>query len=198
MPKVSTLPTASTPLSGAETVYLVQGGNSRKATVADIWSAIPPASTIRLQTAIAAAGQTNIDFSGVPAWVNRVNVMLNGLSTTGTSDFLVQIGDSGGIEATGYVSTFTNTAAGVTTISHTTGFGVQQPAAAADGASGTIVLSRVSGNLWVAAGVVRRGTVGAAFCGGDKTLSDVLTQVRITTVGGVQTFDAGSVTISWE
>jgi hypothetical protein len=198
MPRVSTYPDATTPLSGAETVYLVQGGNSRKVTVADIWSAIPPASTIRLQTAIAAAGQTNIDFSGVPAWVNRVNVMLAGLSITGITPLIIQIGDSGGFETTGYLSSFTNTASGVSTAAVTNGFAIGEPGAAADVFSGTVSLSRTSGNLWVAAGVVKRSTIGMALAAGDKTLSDVLTQVRITTVTGAQTFDAGSVTISWE
>jgi hypothetical protein len=34
--------------------------------------------------------------------------------------------------------------------------------------------------------------------GGNKTLSDALTQLRITTVNGTDTFDAGSVNIMYE
>jgi hypothetical protein len=157
------------------------------------------AANITMPAALAAAGQTTLPFSGVPAWVNRVTVHLNRLSSTGLSDFIVQIGDSGGYETTGYDSIFTNTSAGLATFAHTTGFGLLQPAIATDTFSGSVTLSRQPGtNTWVAAGSFRRGNAGGAFCAGEKTLSDVLTQVRVTTAGGVQTFDAGSAAISWE
>jgi hypothetical protein len=44
----------------------------------------------------------------------------------------------------------------------------------------------------------RNNTNGMAYCAGTKTLSDTLTQIRITTVNGTDTFDAGSVNIIYE
>jgi hypothetical protein len=38
----------------------------------------------------------------------------------------------------------------------------------------------------------------AFFGGGNKTLSDTLDRVRITTVNGTDTFDAGSINILYE
>lgn len=154
---------------------------------------------IVLQTAVAAASQTSIDFTGVPSWANRITITPAGLSTNGTSVIIVQIGDSGGIETTAYVSTSVNTS--VTALGHTSataGFILTAPTAATDIASGGMVLNRVSGNLWTASSTVKRNTTDMCIAAGDKTLSDVLDRVRITTVGGVNTFDAGSVNIAWE
>jgi hypothetical protein len=155
-------------------------------------------SRVKPQTPVTAASQTAIDFTGIPAWVNRVTVLLAGLSTNGTSELLIQIGDSGGIESTGYLSTVMGTSgAGLGHASYTTGFG-WLPLTAADVFSGRVTISRQSGNQWVADGMMKRTTSAMAFVAGDKTLSDTLTQLRITTGGGVDTFDAGSVNIAWE
>ena len=53
----------------------------------------------------ATASGTSVDFPSIPSTVKRITVMYSGLSSNGSSDFMVQIGDSGGIEDTGYVST---------------------------------------------------------------------------------------------
>jgi hypothetical protein len=42
MPKVSTFPDASTPLSDADVLYAVQGGNSRKTTVSGLKTVLAP------------------------------------------------------------------------------------------------------------------------------------------------------------
>jgi hypothetical protein len=150
----------------------------------------------QLQTAVSASSQTSIDFTGVPSWVNRIAVMFSGLSTSGTSAVIIQIGDSGGIETTGYLSSgMGGSAYGVA--NSTAGF-ILPFTAATDAMGGTVFLTRQSGNTWTAAGGVRRSNSSAVSTFGDKTLSATLDRVRITTAGGVDTFDAGSVSISWE
>jgi hypothetical protein len=42
------------------------------------------------------------DFTSIPSWVKRITVMLNEVSTNGTSEVILQIGDSGGIETVSY------------------------------------------------------------------------------------------------
>jgi hypothetical protein len=64
--------------------------------------------------------------------------------------------------------------------------------------SGNIVLTTIGSNIWVASGVIKSSTAQTVILAGDKTLSDVLTQVRITTVNGTDTFDAGTVNILYE
>ena len=148
------------------------------------------------ESAVTCAGQTSIDFSSLPSWIKKITILFNGVSTSGTSNFLIQIGDSGGFENTGYVSgSFDNSTASNSTI----GFiaSSQQIATATWG--GAITISNLSGNVWVSSGTIASATAGyLASSGGAKTLTDVLDRVRITTVNGTDTFDAGSVNIIYE
>jgi hypothetical protein len=143
------------------------------------------------------ASSTSVDFTGIPAWVERITVMLSGISTNGTSLVRVQIGDSGGIENTGYVGSSSSISSGVGTNSFTAGFDMNG-SLAADIRSGHIVLTNISSNIWVASGMIKTSTTQTVILAGDKTLSDVLTQVRLTTVNGTDTFDAGTVNIIYE
>jgi len=156
------------------------------------------ASVITLGTAQASTSGTSIDFTSIPSWVKRVTVMFSGVSTNGTSALLVQLGDSGGIETTGYVSTSLqmSTAAGIVD-SSTAGF-IIRSATAANLFSGSMVIMNITGNDWVSNHVVKQSTTAIAGGGGDKSLSATLDRVRITTVGGTDTFDAGSINILYE
>jgi hypothetical protein len=155
----------------------------------------------QLQTAVTAASQTSIDFTGIPAWVNRITVMLSDLSTNGTSLVIVQLGDSGGVETSGYLGASTTMAAAVASVALSSGFSLNHGAGAVAAATqqGAIILSRVTGNTWSCiANVALSDTNRMCVTAGTKTLSATLDRVRITTAGGVDTFDAGSVNISWE
>jgi hypothetical protein len=151
--------------------------------------------SIQSDTAKTATG-TSVDFTSIPSWVKRITVMFSGVSTNGTSVPLVQLGDSGGIETTGYTAAIMD----ATSISstYTNGFPCTFSAAAADFFLGKITINLLSGNLWVAEIATMRGAP-SPYCGsGTKTLSDTLTQIRITTVNGTDTFDAGSINILFE
>jgi hypothetical protein len=155
----------------------------------------------QLQTAVSASSQTSIDFTSIPSWVNRITVMFNGLSTNGTSLVIVQLGDSGGVETTNYLGASSTLAAAVASVALSSGFTLNHGAgaAAANLQHGAMVLSRITGNTWSCiANVALSDTARMCVTAGTKTLSDTLDRVRITTAGGVDTFDAGSVAISWE
>jgi hypothetical protein len=150
-------------------------------------------------TAQASTSGTSIDFTGIPSWVKRITVILNGVSTNGSSPMQVQIGDSGGIETTGYGCSiaFTGPSTGVGTGS-TSGFPFMNNAAASV-AAGHMVITLAASNTWVYSAVVVRSNDGYSFMsGGSKATSDTLTQIRITTVNGTDTFDAGSINILYE
>jgi hypothetical protein len=160
--------------------------------------------SIQSDTAKASTSGTNIDFTSIPSWVKRVTVMFNGVSTNGASVIQVQLGDSGGVETTGYNSTagivtggYVGAAGGITA---TSGFIMEYSQQSASFlVSGHLVATNISGNIWVASGVIGNSAAGTIFLfSGNKTLSDVLTQVRITTVNGTDTFDAGSINIFYE
>lgn len=151
-------------------------------------------------TAVASTSGTSIDFTGIPSWVKRVTVMFSGVSLNGSSSILIQLGDSGGFETTGYVSTSVVSRDGTTStgVTSTSGF-VLVIAVAANTLLGNAVLSLVSGNTWVLSSAYGiSGSIHTGTTGGNKTLSATLTQVRITTVNGTDTFDAGSINILYE
>jgi hypothetical protein len=151
-------------------------------------------------TAVASTSGTSIDFTGLPAGVRRITVMLDAVSTSGTSNWLFQLGDSGGIENTGYLSVGTFCGATTGGTSYTTGFGLPI-GNASHVAQGLIILSNLSGNGWTANGSVAGSGTAAGFIystAGAKTLSATLDRVRITTVAGTDTFDAGSINILYE
>ena len=149
-------------------------------------------------TAVSASG-TSVDFTGIPSWAKRITVMFNVVSTSGTSVVQIQLGDAGGIETTGYSAGSgiigTSSAAGA---SYSSGFGLGG-VLAANAISGSAILTYIGSNLWSCQGVVAFVTnAGVGMFGGVKTLSDTLTQIRITTVNGTDTFDAGTINIMWE
>jgi len=155
---------------------------------------------IQAGTAVASTSGTSIDFTSIPSWVKRITVMFNGVSGNGTSQFQVQIGDAGGFETTGYSGGTTSTTAAAT---YSAGFQIIAATnAAANVWQSTITLVKIDGNIWCStsqACVISGVATGSTQWGtGAKSLSDTLTQVRITTVNGTDTFDAGSINILYE
>ena len=125
--------------------------------------------------------------------------MFSEVSTNGANDILVQLGDSGGIEDTGYVSTSNNynNASGTAGATRTDGLVVLY-SSAAQLLTGHMLLTRIDGNSWVASHTGKILTTNVLSGGGSKTLSGTLTQVQITTVGGTNTFDNGKINIAYE
>jgi hypothetical protein len=159
------------------------------------WSS-PAGSTITSATAVTASG-TAVDFTGIPSWVRRITVMFSGLSTSGLSLVQVQLGDGGGVETSSYAGV---TQVGASPTAHSTGFLVDAggPNAAVI-RQGSVTLTNVSTNTWVAAISTCWSSNTIVVTGsGSKTLSDTLDRVRITTVNGTDTFDAGSINILYE
>ena len=148
-------------------------------------------------TSVSASG-TSVDFTSIPSWVKRITVMFSGVSLSGSSDLLIQVGDSGGFETSGYLSTSSASSSGGTGISNSTAGFVIRSASAASITSGVMALVTLESNLWVSSYSGKQSSTVAVVNGGNKTLSDTLTQVRITTVNGTDTFDAGSINILFE
>ena len=154
-------------------------------------------------TAVASTSGTAIDFTSIPSWVKRITVMFGGVSTSGTSTpWLIQLGDSGGIEATGYLSASGRiAAASAAAVNSTAGFSINVNNVATNTIHGsmTITLIDSSNNSWVASGAFANSAAADSLsAAGSKSLSATLDRVRITTSGGSDTFDAGSVNIMYE
>ena len=148
-------------------------------------------------TAVATTSGTSIDFTSIPSWVKRITIMMNAVSTNGTSLVIFQLGSTT-FTTSGYVG-YANAWTGVVPTSITTGIGTTTNNAAVDGRQGTLTLTNLTGNVWIGQGnfMLTTSTNGGVSVG-NVTLGGVLDRVRLTTVNGTDTFDAGSVNILYE
>lgn len=162
------------------------------------------AAKIQLYTAVSASG-TSVVFSSIPTWAKKISFTYNGLSSSGTSLYILQLGSSG-IATSGYFSTLsvTNSLLGLDSTSTTVGFAIAFPAAASDLNYGTFELNLIGSNQWAGAGncsATRTGLGGnhATYAsGGGKSMPGVIDTIRLTTLNGTDNFDAGLVTITVE
>jgi hypothetical protein len=185
----------------------LQSNGTTKLTVASTGVAITGASltsfaggAITGGTAVASTSGTSIDFTSIPSWVKRITVMFNNVSLSGTSSILVQIGNTTPT-TTGYssITSFVTNNAGYGTLTSTSGFPIQGGDAAYS-SFGALVITNISGNIWTANGN-QGNTTSSPFVissAGIVSLASALNMVRITTVNGTNTFDAGSINILYE
>lgn len=146
------------------------------------------------------SGTASLDFTGIPSYAKRITVMFDGVSCSSGQVLFIQIGDSGGIEATGYVSgAFTAPASG-SFASATTTFVLSHSvtSVASNAFYGSVILSNLDGNTWTSQGVLHVSpTYGCPIASaGTKTLSGTLDRLRIGFSTG--NFDAGKVNIMYE
>jgi len=148
-------------------------------------------------TAVASNSGTNIDFTGLPSNVKRITVMFQSVSTSGTSVIQIQLG-------TGATPTYTTSgylgAGSINAIETllTTGITVLDTVATYS-FNGAITLTNITGNSWVATGVIAAHTSAIiSHSAASITLGADLTALRITTVNGTDTFDAGTINILYE
>lgn len=154
----------------------------------------------RFGTAIATtSGTSQDDTTTIQPWHTHVDVMLDQVSSNGTDNWLLQLGDSGGIEASGYLAGSMSASDSSTprVSAYTTGFGLRITSAAAV-VSGVIALDLRdrANNVWEASGVLYRSdNTEMITVAGRKNLSTTLDRVRLTTTGGTDTWDAGVLAI---
>jgi hypothetical protein len=149
-------------------------------------------------TAVASTSGTAINFTDIPSWVKRITVMVAGISTNGTSLIQIQVG-SGSVSTSGYASQASASTSGSGVV--TTGLVIVQQMAAVQTYSGAAVLTLLGSNTWVCFGFlayVAGTSTGPSFGGTTPALGGTLDRIRITTVNGTDTFDAGSVNILYE
>ena len=161
---------------------------------------------LTIETEKATTSGTTVDFTGIPSWVKRITVIFNGVSTNGTSIPIIQLGDSGGVETTGYSGqgdSFTGTSTAINVFTSTVnsvGFNLQSSfvVSASSTLYGIAILTNISGNAWVLWSYNSRESTLSCAGTGAKQTSSTLDRIRITTINGTDTFDAGSINIMYE
>lgn len=154
-----------------------------------------------LGTEQATTSGTAFNFGSIPSGTKMIIIQFVGVSLSGTDDILVRIGDSGGIETSGYVSTSAlyESAPAVTMTSSTAGFvWVNDSGTRAYHGTMILTLEDAAGFTWSAGhnGASTSGGNATISGGGTKSLSAELTQLTITR-SGTNTFDAGAVNIMY-
>lgn len=214
--RVITFPDATTEVVGTDTTQTltnktltsptINGGTVSSATLTSPTIGGTPVvdgSLIVLGTSQAASG-TAVTFTGIPAWVKRVTLMFNQVSTTGTSPIYVRLGTASGIESSSYVCVSTVLAGGAASVGSVTSafpvtVGTSYTVAAAVH-SGQFIFSLFGSDTWTVSGSIGNPSTPYNFLtSGSKTLSSgALTQLQITTFNGTDSFDNGSFNIQYE
>lgn len=137
---------------------------------------------------------TPADNTGIPVWAKRVTFLFSGISTTATTNYLVQLGSTtfatSGYISISIVSTSTNA---VDSFATAGGFGIFSAGDAASPVRGSMTLNLIGANTWIS--TLGGNRIGWSYSGGgDVTLSGVLDRIRIVPVTA-STFDAGQVAI---
>lgn len=154
---------------------------------------------ITAATAQATTSGTAIDFTSIPSWAKRVRMFLSGVSTSGTSNPLIQIG-SGSVTASGYLGTGANISNGASpsTANYTTGLGILA-ATAANVYHGRVEFELLGSNIYVGqAKISISNSTNVYVSTTSVTLGGAMDRIRLTTVGGADTFDAGTVNITYD
>ena len=178
----------STVINGSTGINKVQDGSIQPEDLAQ---------KMTLMTAQTASG-TFVDFTGIPSWAKRITVMFSGVSTSGASLIIIQVG-SGTVTTTGYSGYAAGGNSGVAVVSSTQGFPLRNlNGSASEFLSGAFDILIPDANKILFRGVDMTSLPAFGVCAGDITLSGTLDRVRITTVNGTDTFDAGTINIMYE
>tara|TARA_R110000868_G_scaffold350636_1_gene611887 strand:- start:341 stop:928 length:588 start_codon:yes stop_codon:yes gene_type:complete len=154
-----------------------------------------------LATAVASTSGTSIDFTSLPSWIKRITVMFSGVSVSGTSQIQVQLGTSGGVVATGYLGSVDSSATTVGASTFTTGLALERAAGATAAGlrNGLVTFANLTSNTWAGSALIGYSSSGLmSYSATSVPLGGTLDRVRITTVNGTDTFDAGTINILYE
>jgi hypothetical protein len=157
-----------------------------------------------LATEQATTSGTAITFGSIPSGTKMIILMISGVSSNGTAGYEVTLGDSGGLETSGYVAGAGKiVGTSVTNVDVTDAFRVQLTSVGANTIFGTVILTLEDSTnfTWMEMGIVGGSDHGAGGSGvtmsdGHKSTSAELTQISFTANG--DTFDAGAVNIMYQ
>jgi hypothetical protein len=190
--------------TGAGTTALTLSSAQVATFASDVISPLGTLYPIVSGTAVASTSGTSIDFTSIPSWVKRITVMFQGVSTGTASNppLAFQLGTSSGVTTSGYLGSggSISGAGAVNTVANfSANFQFIQSSSAANISHGQIIFNNISGNNWTCSGTLGQSdTNRISWFAGSIALGGVLDRVRITTAGGTDTFDAGSINILYE
>jgi hypothetical protein len=153
-------------------------------------------------TAKASTSGTTVDFTGIPSWVKRITVMFSGVSTNGTSGIRFRLMVGGVGVDTGYLAASVTLTSAVAAAPADVTDGFPLPVASASSVyHGQIIISKLSDSIYTASGTFFDNLATERISittGRVQSISGAVDGVQITTTGGTNTFDAGTINILYE
>lgn len=155
---------------------------------------------IKRGTAVTATGLV-IEFLGIPDGVKRVDVIFGGVSLSGGSYGIIQLGDPSGFKTSGYNSggAIVSSEPGGVALSGTSGILMGSGAGNGNTTSGIVRIERLTSLEWVYSTCGGVDNLYFGVCaGGRVTLDGQLSKLQVLTLNGTDEFDSGKINISWE
>ena len=152
-------------------------------------------------TKVSPTSGTTADFTGIPSDVKVIHLLFDQLERTNSSWGIVQLGDSGGFETTGYTSSVGYPGSGNTYVANSANdnSGLKMWYYGATKHSGIVTIMRFSTDQtqWIMSGRCHAAEGGSYSCYSavEKTLSADLTQIRITMASGAFSSTGGDINI---
>jgi hypothetical protein len=183
-------------INGATTQTLISGQSAIFMSDSSDWSMILKQERPTFETAQTLTGAGEFTWTSIPAGVNEIRFAAAGFSHNDGSNqaFGIQLGDSGGLETTGYACAIESTGPTVTTA--TTYFPVTTTVTASFAGSAKGSLQRITGNQWIWECVSTDAASAIFHATGSKTLSAELDRVGFVLTGG--SMDGGTANIVYQ
>lgn len=152
-------------------------------------------------TKVSPTSGTTVDFTGIPSDVKVIHLLFNEIVTSNYGWHVVQLGDSGGFETTGYVSAVGYPGSGnsyyANSAAENNGLKIYYNAHYAFSGFSTIMRMSSDQTQWVMWSRCHSANTSysySCYSAVEKTLSAALTQIRITSVDS-RTFSSGEINI---
>ena len=153
-------------------------------------------------TPVTTTSGTEHDFDGIPSWATKIEVCFYNVSISGSAFIRIRALTASGAITSGYATYTTAINSGTHHQAQTAGFDLySHSSTAAYNYNGALTFRKVdtSSNNWIGNGIFGADN-DAQFMviNGRAPLSEALTGIRVTTSNGTDTFDAGTINISYE
>ena len=153
-----------------------------------------PTAGFTLGTETATTSGNSVIIGSIPTGTKIIIAQFEGCSTDGTGAIGLRLGDSGGLETSGYISNSVDVSASPQVLQHTTRLGLVSSfiAARAFYGSAILTLKDATNNTWCMSSVINDANDENNIGSGTKSLSGELTQIA---VNSGNTWDAGDFSI---
>ena len=153
-----------------------------------------PVGTTFVGTEVASTSGTEVAFTSISSTAKRITLMFREVSLNANEDMMVQLGTSGGLKTSGYLS---NSHYGSGGTGSTAGFALYNGGGSSNVLSGAMMIYHMGSNKYINSHSAKYNQNNGLFGGGSVELSGTLDRISIKSQGS-GSFDAGAINIMIE